>query len=324
MRTQAHLALGFVSIALLAGTGWGCREHRPQVAMIARTAASSIWEAAHAGAQAAAAQHGMTMYWNAPQSEDDVQQQAALVDRIIDKGYGGLIVAPDQPRVLTTLVERGVARGVKTVAIVSPLPIPPRENLAYIVNDDEAAGRMAALRVNQILNGKGKVAVLGVDPESLSELTILHSFEATLEQSFPGVTIADCRTGSHNQSEAQEIVDEELNTHRDLAALFTLSAVATYGAISSLQSRTLGRTIKLVGFEQSPALADKVRSGVMDSLIAEDSYEMGRQAMELLAANREHSMPPETRRLTPILLTAENIDSPQMQHLVRLDWGVAP
>ena len=292
--------------------------------MIARTAASSIWEAAHAGARAAAAQHGISLYWNAPQSEDDVQQQAMLIDRIVDQQYGGLIVAPDQPLALTTSIQRAVSRGVSTVVIVSPLPIPPRENLAYIVNDDEAAGRMAAMRVNEILHSKGSVAVLGVDPESLSELTILHSFQATMEQRFPGIMIADCRTGSHNQSEAQEIVDEALSTHPDLNALFTLSAVASYGALTSLQARDLSKRIKLVGFEQSAVLADKVRTGAMDSVIAEDSYEMGHEAMELLAMRRGQSMPPENRKLAPTLLTRENIDLPQMQHLVRLEWGVGP
>ena len=324
MTTRASVALRCSSLAMFTAFVWGCREHRPGVAMIARTTASSIWEAAHAGAQTAAAKHGMTMYWNAPQSEDDVQQQAALVDRIVEQRYRGLIVAPDQPLALTTSIQRAVSGGVKTVVIVSPLPIPPRKNLAYLVNDDEAAGRIAAVRVNQILQGKGSVAVLGIDPESLSELTILHSFEATMEQRFPGVTIADCRAGSHNQAEAQEIADEELNTHPELGALFTLSAVASYGAITSLQSRPPGRTIKLVGFEQSANLADKVRQGVMDSLIAENSYEMGRQAMELLAANREHSMAPENRRFAPTLLTADNIDLPEMQQLIRLEWGVKP
>ncbi len=292
--------------------------------MIARTAAASIWEASHAGALAAATQHGMTMYWNAPQSEYDIQEQAALIDRVVARRYSGLIVAPDEPLPLTTTIQRAVARGVKTVVIVSPLPIPPQPNLAYVVNNDEATGRMAAERISAVLHGKGSVAVLGVDTESLSELTILHSFEATLEQRFPSVTIADCRAGSHNQSEAQEIADEELRAHPDLGALFTLSAVASYGAITSLQSRNLGRTIKLVGFEQSPTLADKVRAGLMDSLLAEDSYEMGRQAMELLAENREGTMPPLIRRLQPTLLTANNIDLPEMQHLVRLEWGVNP
>ena len=264
------------------------------------------------------------MYWNAPTSEDDVQQQAALIDRVVDEGYTRLIVAPDQPLALTTSILRAVSRGVSTVLIASPLPFPPRQNLAYVVNDDAAAGRMAAIRIGQILHGKGKVVVLGIDPESLSELAVLHSFEATVEQALPGIIIADRRTGTHNQAEAQEIADEALTTQHDLSAIFTLSAVATYGAMISLQSRGLSKTIKLVGFQQSPELADEVRAGLVDSLIAEDSYEMGYRAMDLLAANLGSKVPATDFKFQPVLLTRENIDRPEMQHLIKLEWGVAP
>ena len=302
----------------------GCRQHRLSVAMIARTTASPIWEAAHAGAQAVAVRSRRTIYWNAPQSEDDFQKQAALVNRIVEEQYGGLIVAPDQPLAMTTSIQRAVGKGIKTVVILSPLSIPPRANLAYISNDNAAAGRMAATRVNEILRGAGSVAVLGVDPQSLNDLAILHAFEETVEERFPKIAIVDRRTGSDNQVEAEEIVAEELTVHPELNALFTLSAAASYGAITSLESRDPAGKIKLVGFEQSPTLVDRVRSGRMNSLIAEDTYAMGQLAMEQIAASGDHAMAPANIKLQPTLLMRENIDLPRMQQLVRLEWGVEP
>lgn len=303
----------------LAGRG----KHASSIAVIARTSAAPIWEAAHAGAQAAA-QRGISTYWNAPSSEDDVQEQAELIERVIGQHYAGLIVAPDQPMALITSILRAVDRGVRTVVIMAPLPIPPMENLAYIVNDDEAAGRIAATRVNEALHGKGSVAVLGVDPESLSDLRILHSFEATIDQHFSGILIADCRTGSNHMSEAQEIVNEAIDTHPRLNAVFTLSAVTTSSAFSSIEAHRLSNKVKLIGFEQSPALIEHVRTGAMDSLIVVDTYAMGWQAMDLLVKDRGHVMAPEIRKLTPKLLTKQNIDAPEMQPFVRLEWGVTP
>jgi len=294
------------------------------VAVIPRTTAFTIWEAAHAGAQFAAALSDIQVYWNAPASEDDIQEQAALVDRVIDQHYEGLILAPDQPLALMAPVERALQNGIHTVIIASSLLIPPRQNLAYIVNDDEASGRMAAMRIGTILNGHGRVAVLGVNPQSLSELTILHAFESTLEANFPGIVIADRRTGTHNITEAQQIAEEVLNTHRDLNAIFTLSAIASYGAVNALQSEASTGAIKLVGFEQSVELANQIRSGVVDSLIGEDTYEMGYRAMKLLAANRDSTLPSQEIKLQPVLLTRENIDSPQVRQLVNMDWGRTP
>jgi ribose transport system substrate-binding protein len=322
-----RIVLAIVSFAILGSCGVlmaNRRQHASSIAVIARTSAAPIWEAAHAGAQDAATLHRISVYWNAPPSEDDVQEQAELIDRVVGEHFAGLIVAPDQPMALITSIQHAVAHGVRTVVIMSPLPLPLVENLAYIVNDDEKAGWIAAKRVNEVLHGKGSVAVLGVNPESLSDLRILHSFEAAIDRDFPGIIISDCRTGSHHMSEAQEIVDEALDTHPQLDAVFALSAVTTSSAFTSIAAHGLTKKVTLIGFEQSPALVNKVRTGAMDSLIVVDSYEMGRQAMELLVADRGHAMDPEIRRLPPKLLTRTNIDEPEMQHFVRLEWGVKP
>lgn len=317
MRCCLSVALWIIAIS-------GCKQSNLRVAVIPRTTALTLWEAAHAGAEFAAGPRSVQVYWNAPTSEDDIKQQAALVDRVIDKRYKGLIIAPDQPLALMAPIRRALNKEVPTVVIASPLPIPPQRNLAYIVNDDDASGYLAATRIGQILNGRGSVAVLGVNPESLSELDILHAFENTLQKRFPDVVIAERRIGTHNGSEAQQITDEVLAAHHELDAIFTLSAVASYGAIAALQSRGLTGQVKLIGFEQSVELGSQVRSHAMDSLIAEDTYQMGYLAMTMLAAHRNGTLPAQMIKLQPTLLTWENIDSPQAQRLMNRDWGHRP
>ena len=317
-------SLGWVLWIAAAAFAAGCARDPLRVALIPRTTASANWEAAHSGAQDASGGRGVQMYWNAPTSEDDVRQQAALIDRVVEARYGSLIVAPDQPLALTAAIQRAVQIGMRTVVIASPLTLSPRPNLAYVLNDDVADGRIAARRMGEILHGRGKLAVLGVNPESLSELTVLHSFEATLEREFPEVSIVDRRTGTHVQWEAQEIAEDVVRTHPDLNALFTLSSVTTFGAIAALQARGLNGRVRLVGSEQSPEVAEQIRTGLIDSVVAEDRYEMGYRAMQMLSDHPEKPMPAQDIRLQPTLLTRENIDKPEMRRLVRLEWGVRP
>jgi ribose transport system substrate-binding protein len=296
-----------------------CTRPSMKVAILPQTTAVTIWEAEHAGSQFAAEKWGIPIYWNAPTSEDDIQQQGALVERITDEGYPALILSPDQTLALMMPVQRALAHGVRIVVVASPLSLPPSKNLSYIVNDDVASGRIAAMRVGQILHGKGRVAVLGVTAESLSSLAILHSFETSLETSFPGVEIAERRFGTHNGTEAQRIADEVLSTDRKLDVIFTLSSASSDGAFAALQSRGLTARVKLVGFEQSAELANLVRLGVMDSLVAENTYEMGYRAMELLAHPPQEV--PQEIKLEPTLLTIDNVDSIQARTLINMDWS---
>ncbi len=296
-----------------------CTRQVMKVAVIPQTTGETIWEAEHAGAEFAADKSKIKIYWNAPTSEDDIQQQGSLIERIIDERYSALILAPDQTNALMAPVQRALAHGIRTIVVASPLTLPPSKDLSYIVNDDQASGRTAAMRIGQILHGRGRVAVLGVTAESLSSLSILHSFETTLETKFPGIVLSERRFATHNGTEAQQVADEILSSDHELDAIFTLSAASSGGAFAALQARGLTSRIKLVGFEQNVELANLVRLGEMDSLIAENTYEMGFRAMQLLRDAPQDK--PQDIKLEPTLLTIENIDSPAMKTLINVDWS---
>lgn len=311
-RRAALLVLGLLSIQ-------SCSRPRTRVAVIPQTTGVTIWEAEHAGAEFAAKKSDIQIYWNAPTSEDDIQQQGSLVEKVIDERYTALILAPDQTIALMAPVQRALSHGIRTVVVGSPLTLPASRNLSYIVNNDQASGRLAAMRVGHILHGKGRVAILGVSAESLSSIAIAHSFETTLEQHFPDIVIAERRFSSHNGPEARQVADEVLSTDQSLDAIFSLSAASSYGTFMALQSRGLTSRIRLIGFEQNADLANLVRLGTIDSLIAENTYEMGYRAIELL--NSPPQATPQAIELEPTLLTIENIDLPSVRTLVNIDWS---
>ena len=298
-----------------------CQSGSQQVAVIPRTTATSLWEAEHAGAETAAQKLGLTVYWNAPTRADDVQQQIALVTRAIKRHDRGLILAPDQPLALLVPIHEAIRQGIPTVIVGSTPPMPLDPSLSYIVNDNVATGQMAAARINRILEGKGRVAVLGIDPASPGALEILHAFETTLERDSPRILLVDRRSGSSNENEAQESANESLVSDEHLSAIFAISATATRGAYLALRSRGEKSQVKLVGFEQDLELLSLVRDGQIDSLIAENTYQMGYSAMELVSQNRGSKRQGQIQKLPPTLVTAENAASPEIQRLLSPDWG---
>jgi ribose transport system substrate-binding protein len=277
-----------------------------------------FWEAEHAGAEFAARRAGIRIRWNAPTREDDVQLQIGMVDRAIDKRCRGLILAPDEPRALMVPVQRALAAGVPTVVVGSALPLPAQRNLSYIVNDDEMVGRMAALRIGNVLNGKGEIAVVGIDPQSLSSLAVLRSFVSVIEENFPSVAIVERRPIANSDIDSELIVNQILLSHPNVNAIFSLNSFGTVGAFLALKSRSLTDHVKVVGVQQSAELANAVRLHQIDALVAEDTYQMGYRAVELLTANQ----PPQLIKLSPILITAANVDAPETKSFITNDWRV--
>jgi ribose transport system substrate-binding protein len=80
----------------------------------------------------------------------------------------------------------------------------------------------------------------------------------------------------------------------------------------------LTNRIKVVGVQQSAALAEAIRLHQIDSIIAEDTYQMGSRAVESLALGQTGT--PATVKLAPMLITADNVNSAAARPFITIDW----
>ena len=71
-----------------------CSRTSNTIAVIPRACGTALWEPEHTGAAHVARRKGMNVYWNAPTREDDVAGQIDLLDRVVARGYAGIIIAP--------------------------------------------------------------------------------------------------------------------------------------------------------------------------------------------------------------------------------------
>jgi len=63
-----------------------------------------------------------------------------------------------------------------------------------------------------------------------------------------------------------------------------------------------------------------VRQGEVDSVIIQNSNEMGSLAVRWIAARTRGEAVPDKVELTPVLVNKSNIDSPEIQRLLAVDW----
>lgn len=296
----------------------GCQRHTT-IAVIPQTDGIPLWQAAHAGADAAADKAGVAIYWNAPTREDDVEAQISLVEQVVQRRYQGLVLAPDQALALISPVRRALASGIPTVIISSPLPISAGGRLSYVINDDEAGGRMAAQRVIDLLHGSGTVALLGIDPDISGVMIRARAFENFLARNAPHIHIVETRLGSFNVPREQQIAEEVLSAHPTLDAIVALMWSDADGSLSALDNMPQRRSVRVIAFDAtvSPPFAQTTH---LDSVIQEDTRTMGQKAVELIRAMQLGRPVPSTVRLAPLLITRDNVNSAQAQYVFAIDW----
>jgi ABC-type sugar transport system substrate-binding protein len=66
-----------------------------------------------------------------------------------------------------------------------------------------------------------------------------------------------------------------------------------------------------------------IRHGEIDSVIVENTYEMGFRAVQSIAARRRGEAVPDRIEMEPVLVTRANIDNADIQQMLSVNWRMS-
>lgn len=293
-----------------------CRRRKTRVVgVIAQGRSHLFWQSIHAGAVAAAREEGVEILWNAPTSETDYAGQLQIMQTMINRRVDAIAVAPIDKKAMVGAVERAMREGIPV--IIYDTGVDTELFVARIATDNYAGGRMAGERMGQILKGKGKVLMLACQPGAASTLAREQGFEDVLREKFPGIRIADKRFGMSDFAKSLAVAENMLTAHPDADGMFASNETGSVGAAQALKARR-SRT-KLVGFDWSPTLLEDLRVGVIDSLVVQDPFRIGYEAVKAAVLKLNGGTPEKIRNLPARLVTRENLDDPDIQRQLNPD-----
>lgn len=292
------------------------RKRSGRIAVIPKTTATDYWETLHAGVQHAAAKLRYRIFWNAPQSESEYAQQVLMLEDVIRQRVDGIVLAPAHGSVLASAIRHAKAEGIPLVLVDSPAMVKPDEYVAYIGSDEARVGSLAAERIGALLKHGGDIAVLGVSPTVEAAVKRERAFAGVIRASFPGIRIVDVRYGLSDHIRSREIVRDLIAARPTVEALFASDSFGARGAFAALRNFE-NRKVRLVAVAQEVDIVGYLRAGLIDSLVVQDSYSMGRRSVEILHAVLEGVYPgPKVIETSVALATAENLQSAAIQTLV--------
>jgi len=183
--------------------------------------------------------------------------------------------------------------------------------VSQVATDNYKAGQMAGERMGKILNGAGKVVILGVKPGAASTEAREKGFEDIIRQQFPGIHILDKRFGMAVVATSMTVAENMLTAHPDLDGIFASNESGTIGSSQALRSRR--SKVKLVGFDWSPTLLDDLKSGLIDSLVIQDPFQMGYQSVSTAVRDMQGQPVTKIVDMAPRLIDARNLNDPDIQ-----------
>lgn len=274
-----------------------------------------FWQSVHAGAVAAERDNkGFTVIWNGPQSETDFEGEIQIVDSMINQHVDAICLAPIDRKVLVNVVNRAASNGIPVIIFDSP--VDTDRFVAQVATDNYAAGQLAASRMGQVLNGKGKIAEVAVEPGSASTMAREKGFEDAIASKFPAIKIVDKQYGMADFAQSLKVSENMLTASPDLNGMFASNESSTVGAVRALKGRA---GLKLVGFDFSPQILDGLRDGTVDSVVVQDPFQMGYKSFVAAVTKLKGGTPERIENIEPALVTKQNIDQPDIQRRVNPD-----
>ncbi|MCU1273483.1 MAG: hypothetical protein JWO48_914 [Bryobacterales bacterium] len=291
------------------------RNDRKRIAVIPKGQAHLFWQSVHAGAVSAAQETGVDVIWNGPPSETDIPAQLQIVDSMITQRVDAICVAPIDKTAMVSVVERAAREKIPVVIFDSP--VDTQQFVAQVATDNYQAGVMAAERMGKILNGKGQVAEVAVQPGAASTMAREQGFEDSIQKAFPGIHIADKRYGWADRAKSLNVAENMLTAHSDLDGMFASNESSAVGAAQAIKGRNA--KVKLVGFDWSPGLLDDLKSGLIDSLVVQDPFRMGHDSVMAAVQKLKGGTPQKIQNLPPRVVTRENLNDPDVHKQLHPD-----
>jgi len=302
----------FLSFAVLAGCN---RNQKKVIGVIPKGRTHVFWQSVHAGAVKAAQESNVEIEWNGPATETDMTGQLQIIEAMINKRLDAIVLAPIDRTAMVNVVERASRQGIPVVIFDSP--VDTQAFVSQVATDNYHAGEIAAQRVGEILNGKGKVAMVAVQAGAASTMAREQGFEDSIKSKFPGIQIVDKRYGESEVAQSLRVAENMLTAHPDIDAFFASNESSTVGAAQALKARS--SKIRLVGFDSGPTLEADLRSGVIDSLIVQNPFRMGYESVRAAVQQLNGTKPEKVQNLAPRLVTRDNIDTPEVKEQLNPD-----
>ena len=288
-----------------------------QISAVVADAADPFYLTMHCGAIQAAKTYNVSLTWQGSTSVD-YQPEVSILNAVELKKPQGIILAPFSPTAFIAPVKSLMAGGTPVVTVDGSLS--QQVELENVRTNNFPAGELAADMLGQALGGKGTVGVITFEPGVPVEAARVNGFRAEMAKKYPHITVLATQYGGADAGKSATITSGLIASHPSLAGIYATDTNDAEGAASAVRAAGDLGTIKVVAYDAAPEEVQALKSGLFSALIAQEPYQEGYRAVQVLAQYLRHQISkaqiPYYYPTGATLVTKANLSSPTIAHTV--------
>ncbi|MBN9333755.1 ABC transporter substrate-binding protein [Devosia sp.] len=277
MLNRRTLLGAFSALAMLAASnGPAFAQDNYDIALISKGFQHQFWQAVKAGADKAAAEFGVKVTFEGPESETQVDRQMDMLAAALSRKPSAIGFAALDSQAAIPLLQQAKDAGIPIIAFDSGVDsdIP----LTTATTDNVAASALAADKMAELIGGEGKVAVVAHSQTSRTGIDRVDGFVNRIKEAYPKIELVTVQYGDGDQLASTEITKSILLANPDLKGIFGTNEGSAIGVANGKQE--LGSNIVVIGFDSGAAQKGMITSGVMNGAITQNPVGIGYETVK--------------------------------------------
>ena len=288
--------------------------NKPHIAVVGKGYQQSYWQAVKKGAENAATDLDVSLSFEGPDDESQVEKQVEMLESALAKNPVAICLAAIDSKAVAETLEKAQKRGIPVVGFDSG--VESGAIVATAATDNEAAAALAADKLAEAMGSQGTIGMVIHDETSATAQTRRDNFKNRIETKYPNIKIAEIKYANGEHTKPADAAKAILSAHPELTGFFGSNEDTAVGIMDALKELDRVGKVKVVGFDSGKRQMDFIRNGDMVGAVTQNPYQMGYKAVETAYRAHKSEAVQETIDTGFEWYDKNNIDSDTLKNLL--------
>ena len=245
------------------------------------------------------------------EQETDVETQISIVENLVSRGYGAIVIAPADSKRLVPVCKKALDKGIIVINIDNPLHKKTMKELGvsipFVGSDNYAGAQMVGDYAKSKLKNSGQVLVIegirGVENADLRRDGFINAV-----QKDSSIEIVASESANWHTSEAFSKVVKILGSNPSIDAIFCANDTMALGALQAVDLVNPSQKIMIFGYDNIEPIRTEIRKGRIQATIEQHPELMGKYGVELAWQGINGVTPPLSKSTPLDLITYEHFN----------------
>ena len=267
-----------------ATTTGGATAAKPKVGLVMKSLANEFFKQMQAGAEEYAKQNAAKFDFMAVGMKDerDFAAQVDAVENFITQKYNIIVIAPADSKAMVTPLAKAVKAGIVVINIDVALDEEAKKaaglDLAFFGPDNREGAKLVGEALAKDLGVGGKVVILEGNPEADNGQQRKLGFEDAIAAG--QLQLLGSNTAHWETEEANTLMTNFMTQYPDLQAAMCANDSMALGAVKAIEAAGKTGVIKVVGFDNVPAVQPLIKEGKMLATIEQFGAQMAANGID--------------------------------------------